>query len=34
MARKRVGDTIDLTIFRNGRRVDIHMTLRRAPMNQ
>jgi S1-C subfamily serine protease len=31
MARKRVGDTIDLTIFRNGRKLNIRMTLRRAP---
>jgi S1-C subfamily serine protease len=34
MARKRVGDTIDLTIFRNGRKLNIRMTLRRAPLNQ
>jgi len=34
LSRKRVGDTIELTIFRNGRKSNIRMTLRRAPFNQ
>lgn len=34
MSRKRVGDTIGITIFRNGRKSNIRMTLRRAPLNQ
>lgn len=34
LSRKRVGDTIELTIFRNGRKSNVRMTLRRAPFNQ
>lgn len=34
LSRKRVGDTIELTIFRSGRKLNIRMTLRRAPFNQ
>ena len=34
LARKRVGDTIELTIFRNGRTLTVRMKLLRAPLNQ
>jgi S1-C subfamily serine protease len=34
LARKRVGDTIDLTVFRNGRSVRISVKLQRAPFDQ
>ncbi len=34
LSRKRVGDTVNVTIFRNGRSLDVRMKLLRAPFDQ
>ena len=34
LARKRVGDTVNVAIFRNGRSLNVRMKLLRAPFDQ